>query len=142
MKETTLLVIASLLSILLFTFHLADDIVLGIEKGDTSNLGAFAIFGVWTYATLLLRDRRWGYIIVLLASILSSGVPVIHMVLGKGIGIASRIAKHDGHFFFVWTLLALGVTAPLSVILCVRGLWGLRRRSASSIKNINANSLV
>jgi uncharacterized membrane protein YGL010W len=30
-------------------------------------------------------------------------------------------------FFFVWTLLALGVTAVFSVILSARGLWSLRR---------------
>jgi len=37
------------------------------------------------------------------------------------------IAKSSGGFFFVWTLLALGVTAVFSVILSARGLWSLRR---------------
>jgi hypothetical protein len=35
----------------------------------------------------------------------------------------SAIAKSSGAFFFIWTLLALGVTALFSVILSVRGLW-------------------
>ena len=39
----------------------------------------------------------------------------------------SRIANSSGAFFFVWTLIALGVTALFSVILSVRGLWSLRR---------------
>jgi hypothetical protein len=49
-------------------------------------------------------------------------VPVIHM-MGKGVGVGSNIAGSSGAFFFVWTLLALGVSALFSVILSVRGLW-------------------
>jgi hypothetical protein len=33
----------------------------------------------------------------------------------------------SGGLFFIWTLLALGVTALFSVILSVRGLWSLKR---------------
>ena len=68
MKDTTALTITSLLSILLLTFHLTDDIVRGFEKGGVS-----------------------------------------------------------GMFFWVWTLIALGVTATFSVVLAARGLWSLRR---------------
>jgi hypothetical protein len=32
----------------------------------------------------------------------------------------------SGDFFFIWTLLALSVTALFSVILSVRGPWSLR----------------
>jgi len=32
------------------------------------------------------------------------------------------------HFFFVWTLIALGVLGLFSVILSVRELWSLRGR--------------
>jgi hypothetical protein len=46
---------------------------------------------------------------------------------GKGVGVASGIANSSGGFFFVWTLIALGVTALISVILSVRGLSSLRR---------------
>jgi hypothetical protein len=119
-----MLTIASLLSILFFTFHLADDIVRGFEKGGISNLTAVPIFVVWLYGTLVLAERRSGYIIILLASLLSLAVPVLHMK-GKGVGIASSIASSSGGFFFVWTLIALGVTALFSIILSVRGLWNL-----------------
>jgi hypothetical protein len=44
---------------------------------------------------------------------------------GKGVGVASGIANSSGGFFFVWTLIALGVTALFSVFLSVRGLWSL-----------------
>jgi hypothetical protein len=46
---------------------------------------------------------------------------------GTGVGVASGIANSSGGFFFIWTLLALGVTGLFSVILSARGLWSLRR---------------
>ena len=121
MKHSVMLTVASLLSILLFTFHLAGDIVLGMEKGGTSNLVALPILIVWLYATLVLAGRRSGYIIILLGSLLGLCVPVIHM---KGAGLGAQIAKApSGGFFFVWTTITLGVTALFSIILSVRGLW-------------------
>jgi hypothetical protein len=126
MKENNLLVIASLLLVLLFTVHLADDVVRGFEKGGLSTLTAVPIVVVWLYGTLLLAARRSGHVIVLLASLLGLAVPVIHM-MGKGVGAGSRIANSSGAFFFVWTLIAIAVTALLSVILSLRGLWSLRR---------------
>lgn len=124
MKQSVMLTTASLLSILFFSFHLADDIVRGFEKGGISNLTAVPIFVVWLYGTLVLAERRAGYIVILLASLLSLAVPVLHMK-GKGVGIASGIATSSGGFFFIWTLIALGVTALFSIILSVRGLWNL-----------------
>jgi hypothetical protein len=44
-----------------------------------------------------------------------------------GRGVGGEIAKSSGDFFFIWTIIALGVTALISVILSVRGLWSLRR---------------
>ena len=126
MKHNVMLTVASLLSILFFTFHLADDIVRGMEPGKLSNLTAVPIFVFWLYGTLMLAERRSGYIIILLGSLLSLVVPVVHMQ-GKGVGVASRMVNTSGHFFFVWTLLALGVTGLFGVILSVRGLWSLRR---------------
>jgi hypothetical protein len=132
MKNNVMLTITSLLSILFMTFHLTDDIVRGFEKGGASNLTAVPIFVVWLYGTPVLAERRSGYIIILLGSLLGLGVPVIHM-MGKGVGVGGNIAKSSGAFFFVWTLIALGVTALFSVILSVRGLWGLQwRRPRSS----------
>ncbi len=125
MKHTVTLTITSLLSILFLTFHLADDIVRGFEKGGVANLSALPIFVLWLYGTLVLAERRSGYIIIFLASLLGLGVPFIHM-MGKGVGVHSRIANSSGAFFFVWTLIALGVTTLFSVILAARGLWNLK----------------
>lgn len=126
MNQTSILTIASLLSVLFFTFHLADDIVRGFEKGGLSNLTVVPICVVWLCGTLVLAGRRSGYIITLLISLFALGVPIIHM-RGKGVGLATGIAGSSGGFFFIWTLLALGVTALFSVILSVHGLWRLRR---------------
>ncbi len=125
MKYNLLLTITSLLSILFFTFHLTDDIVRGFEPGGISNLvGGVLISVVWLYGTLVLAERRSGYIIMFLGSLFSLVVPVIHMK-GKGVGVTSSIGHSSGHFFFVWTLIAIGVIGLFSVILSARELWNL-----------------
>jgi hypothetical protein len=126
-KQNLLLTITSLLSILFMTFHLAGDIVIGFEKGGALNLIAVAILVVWLYGVLVLAGRRSGYVIMLLGSLLGLLVPVLHM---KGKGVGGEIAQSSGGYFFIWTLIALGVTALFSVILSVRGLWSLRRATA------------
>ena len=120
MKQGTALVVTSLLSILLTTLHLTDDIVRGIAPAGLTNLTAVVFWVVWLYATVVLAERRAGYVIILLASVVGAGVPVLHMT-------GSGIAPSRGGFFFAWTLLALAVTATFSVILSARGLWSLRR---------------
>jgi hypothetical protein len=124
MKQNLLLTITSVLSILFVTFHLADDIVRGFENGGVSNLIAVPILVVWLYGALVLAGRRSGYVIILLASLLGLLVPVLHM---RGKGVGGEIAKSSGAFFFIWTMIALGVTALISVVLSVRGLWSPRR---------------
>ena len=126
MKQNLVLTITSLLSILFMTFHLADDIVRGMEPGGLSSLIVVPIVVVLLYGTVVLGEGRSGHVIILLVSLLLLVVPVVHMK-GKGVGVASGIANSSGGFFFVWTLIALGVTALISVILSVRGLWSLRR---------------
>ena len=124
-RDNIFLTIASLLSILFLSFHLTDDIVRGFEPGGPKTYNGILIMVVWLYGTLMLAERPSGYIIILLASLLGSAVPLIHM-RGAGL-VGGRIAHTSGMFFFVWTLLALGVTSLFSVALSVRGLWTLRR---------------
>ena len=113
---------------LFFTFHLSDDIVRGFEPGGFKQVNGMLILVVWLYGTLVLNGRRSGYIIILLGSMLTSLMPLAHM-RGAGL-VGGRIAHSNGMFFWVWTLLTVGVTAFFSVILSVRGLWSLpwRRR--------------
>jgi hypothetical protein len=129
MKQNLFLTIATLLSVLFMTLHLADDIVRGMEPGGLSSLILVPIVVVLLYGTAVLGEGRSGYVIILVVSLLLLVVPVVHMK-GKGVGVASGIANSSGGFFFVWTLIAIGVTALISVILSVRGLWRLRRTIA------------
>jgi hypothetical protein len=128
MNRNLLLTISSLLSILLGTMHLADDIVHGFEPGGLANLIMGGLLSViWLYATLVLAGRLPRYIIILLFSLLGMFVPYIHMS-GKGVGAASSLANAPGHFFFVFTLFALGITSAFSVILSLHGLWDVWRK--------------
>ena len=125
MKDKATLSITSLLAILFFALHWTDDIVRGISTAGVSGLGGVLILVVWLYGTQVLGERRLGYIIMLLGSIFGLGVLVIHM-RGAGL-VGGRIANSSGVFFWVWTLIALGVTSAFSIILSARGLWGVQR---------------
>ena len=122
MKPNAVLVVTSLLSILLLTLHVTDDIVRGISKAESSNI-ALIVLALLLYGTLALAERRSGHIIMLLVGLFAAGMPVIHM---RGAHYP-EIARSAGGFFFVWTLWALGATGGVTIILSVRGLWSLRR---------------
>jgi hypothetical protein len=122
MKPNTMLTITSLLSILLMTLHITDDILRGLSPPGADNMGAVVIFVIWLVGTLMLAERRSGYIIMLLGGLFAAAMPVLHMMGRSYIGIAK-----SGGFFFVWTLIVVGTTGAFSVILSVRALWATRR---------------
>jgi hypothetical protein len=122
MKQNAILVVTSLLSLLLLTLHVTDDIVRGISNAEPSNT-ALVVLAVLLYGTLVLPERRSGHIIMLLVGLFAAGMPVIHM---RGAHYP-EIAKSAGGFFFVWTLWALGGLGGLTFVLAARGLWRLRR---------------
>ena len=122
MKEGTILVVTSLLSILLLTLHITDDIVRGISKAEPSNI-ALIVLALLLYGTLILGERRLGYVAMLLVGLFAAAMPVIHM---RGAHYA-EIARSAGGFFFVWTLWALAGLGGVTFILSSRGLWSLRR---------------
>jgi hypothetical protein len=119
MKNSTLLTIMSLLSILLMTLHVTDDIVRGISPARPDNIGAVVIFLVWIYGTLALNEKRLGYIIMLLGGLFAAAMPVLHMN-GQRYG---TIATSPGGFFFIWSLIVVGVTGTFAFILSARALW-------------------
>lgn len=127
MTHKVTLIITSLLAMLLTTFHHSDDVVRGMAPGGLNNLVPVVFLLIWLWGTLMLAERRSGYVITLVASLLASGLPLVHMI-GSGLTNA-KIASAGGAFFFAWTLIALSVTAGFSVILSVRGLWNLRRKT-------------
>src|SRR2546430_8891254 len=106
MKHNVTLTITSLLSILLLTLHVTDDIVRGISKAEPSNI-ALLVLAVFLYGTLVLAERRSGHVIMLLVGLFAAGMPVIHM-RGAHYG---EIPKSTGGFFFVWTLCPPGALA-------------------------------
>ena len=120
MKQNVTLTIASLLSVLFMTLHTTDDIVRGMEPGTLFDLIVLPILAVQLYGTLVMAGRRSGYVILLVVSLLELVVPVVHM---QGAGVGGAIAGSNGGFFFIWTLLALGLTALFCVMLSARGLW-------------------
>jgi len=121
-KRTVTLTIASLLTILLLIVHLAQDSVHfrdGTTRAGIGYLVAMAILSVVMYGALVLAGRRSGYIIMIIGSLGGLAMPVIHV---RGLaGIRSD-------FFFVWTLLALGVISLFSLILSISA---LRSRQSS-----------
>ena len=71
MKHTVMLTISSLLSILLLTLHVTDDIVRGISKAEPSNTALFVLV-VLLYGTLVLAERRWGHVIMFLVGLFAA----------------------------------------------------------------------
>jgi hypothetical protein len=122
MKPSVMLTVASLLSLLLVTLHLTDDVLLQAE-GAVKYPIPVLIFAVWLYGTLMLSDRVPGYVIMLLGGLVAAGMIVLH---SKG-----GVVHKDGGFFFVWTMFALSATGWFTVILSARGLWLMLRARRS-----------
>ena len=123
MTHRRLLTITSLLSIVLFSLHWADEVARGLEPGTISSAGGLLILAVWLSATFVFRERLPGLIVILLGSIMASGVPVLHM-MGRGLVLGRYgYTNANAMFFWVWTNIALGATGMLSLVLSVRELW-------------------
>lgn len=114
MKHNVVLTVASLLSLLFMTFHLTHDVIRQAE-GAVAYPIPVLVFALWLYGTLMLSDRVWGYVIMLVGGLFGAGMIIVHsngIVVGK-----------SGGFFFVWTLFALSTTGWVTMILSARGLW-------------------
>ena len=128
MKRDLMLTISSLLSILFMTFHLTQDTLhapVGMPEAGGSTLVAVPVLVIWLYGTLVLAERRSGYVIMLIGSILAFGMPVIHVTGSRGL-FAGQFTKYSGAFLFFWTFFVLGVSGMFSFILAAQGLWGQR----------------
>jgi hypothetical protein len=124
MKEKDMITISSLNSIVLTTLHLAGDYALGIEKDGKAIFIVVPIGVVFLYGALVLADRWPRYIVILLGSLLGLYAVYIH-ANSRRIG---EIAQSSGGNFFLWTLIALGVSSLFTVILSGRAMWSLGRR--------------
>ena len=93
MKPNVILTTSSLVTILLVTFHITDDIVRQMEPGNLSNLVILVLtVTLWLYGTLMLPGRRSGYVIMILGSALGLVIPAVHM---KGAGVGAALVQSD-----------------------------------------------
>jgi hypothetical protein len=119
------LTIASLLSIILLPFHVGGDVALGLDKGGSGLVFVVVpILLLVACGALLLAERMSGHVIMFLGGLVALGMPIIH----RNNGFTPTVATAPGGIFFIWTLVALGVTGGLAIILSARGLWNLRSR--------------
>jgi len=119
------LTVASLISMILIPLHVAGDIALGLDRGGSGLVYIIVpILLVLGCGTFLLAERASGYIIMFLGGLAALGMPIIH----RNNAFTPSIGKAPGGVLFIWSLVALGVTGGLAMILSARGLWELRSR--------------
>ena len=121
----------SLLAIFFVTLHYTDDVirkVRGMDQGGLAVLLAVLILVVWLYAILVLAERRSGYAISLIISLLNSLIPLGHLMGMAGEATPGEILASSGPFF-VWVVIALALTVFPSLALSAYLLFSRSRRS-------------
>jgi hypothetical protein len=114
MKRNVMLTVVSLLTLLLTIVHLTQDVMLKAD-GAVKYPIPVVIFALWLYGTLMLSDRMWGYVIMLLGGLIGAGMIVVHANAG--------VVSNSGGFFFAWTLFALSTTGWFTMILSAQAIW-------------------
>ena len=122
MKNSILLIVMSLVSILLLSIHVSQDVIRGADTWGRQSLIGVGILVLLLYGTLVLSERRSGLVIMLIGGLGAAAMPVIHSKV--------NLAK-PGSFLFIWTLFALGAIGIVTVILAVRGLIAGGRMTAA-----------
>ncbi len=114
-RRTDQLSATSLLSVLLLALHISQDIVFGFDRAGLNHLVGVAILVVLVCGAVLLRERRWGTVIMLLGGVMAAGMLPLHMRHG----LRPEFFERSGALSFIWTLYLLGVTGGYSVVLAV-----------------------
>jgi hypothetical protein len=114
MRRHLPLVLLSLATLLLLTFHIAHDTIRQAEGSMTYPIPV-TVFTLVLAATLMGADRLWGHIVMLLGGLFGAAMIVVH---AKGI-----VVRNSGGFFFTWTLFAMSATGWLTMILAAREMW-------------------
>lgn len=115
MNRIALLSTLTLVSVVLLSLHISQDIVLGLDKAGLNHLIGVAILSVITCGATLLRDRLIGRVIMLLGGFFALGMLPLHMRNG----LRPEFLQADGALLFVWTLYLLGVVGAFSILLAV-----------------------
>jgi hypothetical protein len=118
MKQSNFLSATSLLSVLLLTLHISQDVVFGFDPWGLHHLFGVALLIVIACGAVLLRERTSGKVIMLLGGLMAAAMLPLHMRNG----LRPEFLEKSGAPLFVWILYVLGVTGGLSVILAIRGL--------------------
>ena len=120
MNERRLLVIASVISILLLTVHFTSDVLRArpgnLEQGG-STLVAVPLLALLLYAMLVFPERRYGQIMMLITAVITTLMPVFHVMGPTGLFTGHLARGEAGDFIFVLTLHLLGVIGIFSLIL-------------------------
>ena len=115
MKRNLALTISALLSLVLSSVHITQDTLHATDGMDQNGtMIVLLIMLVYLYGTVELAGRRLGYIIMLLGGIASLYMPFLH-------SMGPRATRWG--FFFVWTMIGMGVAGAFSAILAARELW-------------------
>lgn len=122
MKQNITLTVSSLLTLVLFVFHLTDDTLHAKEGMNTvGTIITLLIALLMLIGTVELAGRRSGYVITLLGGLAALWMPFLH-------GLGPRATRWG--FFFVWTMIAMGVIGAYTAGLSARALWRSFRTSA------------
>ena len=118
MSKNSVYTCTSLLAIFFLTLHITDDVIRkadGADQGGFGSLFLLLVTVVWLYGILWLAERKSGYIISLIISLLMSVIPFAHLTGLRGDALPGQIATSSGPFF-VWVVWGLGVTVISSLI--------------------------
>jgi hypothetical protein len=118
MKQNDILSMTSMLSVLLLTLHISQDIVFGFDRAGLNHLVGIAILLVIVCGAVQLRERTLGKVIMLLGGVMAAGMLPLHMRNG----LRPEFLAKSGALLFIWTLYLLGVTGAFSIILAVQAL--------------------
>ncbi len=116
MKQRDLLSATSVLSVLLLSLHISQDIVFGLDPAGLHHLFGVAILVVILCGAVLLRERRSGTVIMLLGGLMAAAMLPIHM--RKPLG--PEFLEKNGALLFVWAMYVLGVIGVFSVALATQ----------------------
>lgn len=122
MKQSDLLSVTSILSVLLLALHISQDIVFGFDRAGLNHLVGIAILLLLVCGAVLLRERQSGRVIMLLGGLMATAMLPLHMRNG----FRPEFLEKSGALLFIWTLYVLGVTGAFSVLLAIQALRGRR----------------
>jgi hypothetical protein len=122
MKQHDLLSWTSIVSVLLLALHISQDIVFGFDRAGLNHLTGVAILLVILCGAVLLRERLFGKVIMLLGGLMAAGMLPLHMRNG----LRPEFLEKSGALIFIWNLYVLGVLGAFTAILAVLSFRGRR----------------